>query len=138
MNIFIANLSFDVDDIDLKELFSEYGEITSARVISDKFTGKSKGYGFVEMSNDEEAKKAIAELDRCEYDGKEIAVTEARPREERPSNGGGGRGGYGGNRGGSGGGFGGGNRSGGYGGGGSRGGNSGGDRRGGNGGGNRY
>jgi len=136
MNIFIANLSFDVDDVDLKELFSEYGEITSARVISDKFTGKSKGYGFVEMSNDEEAKKAIAELDRCEYDGKEIAVTEARPREERPSNGGG-RGGFGGNRGGNGGGYGGGNR-GGYGGGGSRGGNGGGDRRGGNGGGNRY
>lgn len=132
MNIFIANLSFDVDDIDLKELFSEYGEITSARVISDKFTGKSKGYGFVEMANDEEAKKAIAELDRCEYDGKEIAVTEARPREERPSNGGG-RGGFGGNRGG----YGGGNR-GGYGGGGSRGGNGGGDRRGGNGGGSRY
>ncbi|MEI7677114.1 MAG: RNA-binding protein [Bacteroidales bacterium] len=101
MNIFVANLSFDVNDLDLKDLFAEYGEVTSARVISDKFTGKSKGYGFVEMSDDEAANKAIAELNQCEFDGKEIAVTEARPREERPARtggfgGGGNRGGYGG------------------------------------------
>lgn len=101
MNIFVANLSFDVNDLDLKDLFAEYGEVTSARVISDKFTGKSKGYGFVEMSDDEAANKAIAELNQCEFDGKEIAVTEARPREERAPRtggfgGGGNRGGYGG------------------------------------------
>ncbi|MDD2796971.1 MAG: RNA-binding protein [Bacteroidales bacterium] len=109
MNIFVANLSFDVNDADLKELFVEYGEITSARVISDKFTGKSKGYGFVEMSDDAAAQKAIDELNQCEFDGKEIAVTEARPREERPAR----TGGFGG----------GGNRGGGYG-----GGNAGGNR----------
>lgn len=125
MNIFVAKLSFDVNDNDLNDLFAEYGEVSSARVISDKFTGKSKGYGFVEMPNDEEAKKAISELDQCEFDGQVIAVSEARPREDRPA--GGSRGGY----------SGGGNRGGGYGGGGSRGGNSGGGRGGYSGGGNR-
>jgi RNA recognition motif-containing protein len=99
MNIFVANLSFDVNDFDLKDLFAEYGEVSSARVISDKFTGKSKGYGFVEMPVQAEAEKAVAELNQCEFDGKEIAVTEARPREDRPA--GGNRGGYnGGSRGG--------------------------------------
>lgn len=125
MNIFVANLSFDVTDFDLKDLFAEYGEISSARVISDKFTGRSKGYGFVEMPDNVAAQKAIDELNQCEFDGKEIAVTEARPREERPARtgfGGGNRGGYGGsNGGGSRGGF-------------SGGSNGGGDRRGGNGG----
>jgi RNA recognition motif-containing protein len=85
MNIFISNLSFKADDNDLQELFSSYGEVTSAKVITDKFTGRSKGYGFVEMP-DEEAKKAIAELNQAEYDGKVLNVNEARPREERPRN----------------------------------------------------
>lgn len=85
MNIFVAKLSFNVNDEDLNVLFSEFGEVTSARVITDKFTGKSKGYGFVEMSDDEAAQKAISELNECEYDGRVIAVSEARPREERPA-----------------------------------------------------
>lgn len=135
MNIYISNLSFDVNDNDLKELFEEYGTVSSAKVISDKFSGRSRGFGFVEMENDEEGQRAIDELNQAEYDGKVINVSVAKPREERPdrkrSFGGGGggnrgggdrggnRGGYGGNRGG--GGYGGGNR-----GGGDRGGNRGG------------
>jgi RNA recognition motif-containing protein len=82
MNIFISNLSFRVNDEDLKQLFEEYGEITSARVITDKYTGKSRGFGFVEMSGEAEAKKAIEELDRAEYDGKVITVSVARPKTE--------------------------------------------------------
>ena len=62
MNIYVSNLSFNVQDEDLREFFTEYGEVTSAKVITDKFTGKSRGFGFVEMSDDEAAKKAIAEV----------------------------------------------------------------------------
>ena len=109
MNIFISNLSWAIKDGDLRELFAEYGEITSAKVIMDRETGKSRGFGFVEMPNEEEGKKAIEELDKAEYDGKVITVNVAKPREERT---GGSRGGFGGgNRGG---GFGGGNRGGGF------------------------
>ena len=107
MNIYISNLSFDVNDNDLKELFEEYGEVSSAKVITDKFSGKSRGFGFVEMANDEEGRKAIEELNQAEYDGKTINVSVAKPREDRPERkpfGGGNRGG---------GGFGGGNRGGG-------------------------
>jgi len=110
MNIFVSNLSFQVQDQDLLEIFAEYGEVSSAKVITDKFSGRSRGFGFVEMSNDEEAKKAIQELDQAEVDGRTISVAEAKPREQRPERkpfGGGGSGG-GGNRGGSGGGYGGG------------------------------
>jgi RNA recognition motif-containing protein len=82
MNIFISNLSFRINDEDLKQLFSEYGEISSAKVITDKFSGKSRGFGFVEMNNDESAKKAIEELDRAEYDGKVITVSVAKPKTE--------------------------------------------------------
>ena len=103
MNIFVSNLSFQVQDQDLLEIFAEYGEVSSAKVITDKFSGRSRGFGFVEMSNDEEAKKAIAELDQAEVDGRTISVAEAKPREQRPERksfgGGGGRpsgGGYGG------------------------------------------
>lgn len=84
MNIYISNLSFRIEDNDLKELFSEYGEIQSAKVIIDKFSGRSKGFGFVEMPNDDAAKKAIEELNQVEYDGKVINVSEARPREDKP------------------------------------------------------
>ena len=84
MNIFIAGLSFNVNDADLANLFEEYGEITSAKVIMDRQTGRSKGYGFVEMEDNEAATKAIAELNDAEYDGRKISVSEARPREERP------------------------------------------------------
>jgi len=82
MNIFISNLSFRVNDEDLKQLFEEYGEISSARVITDKYTGKSRGFGFVEMNSDSDAKKAIEELDKAEYDGKVITVSVARPKTE--------------------------------------------------------
>jgi RNA recognition motif-containing protein len=71
----------------LEGFFAEYGEVSSARVITDKFTGKSRGFGFVEMPNDEAAKKAIAELDGGRVEGREIKVAEARPREERGGSG---------------------------------------------------
>ena len=84
MNIYISNLSFDVNDSDLRELFEEYGAVSSAKVITDKFSGKSRGFGFVEMNSDEEGQKAIEELNQAEYDGKVINVSVAKPREERP------------------------------------------------------
>ncbi|MCO5236910.1 MAG: RNA-binding protein [Chitinophagaceae bacterium] len=87
MNIYVSNLSYNVVDEDLRGFFEEYGEVSSARVIADKFTGRSRGFGFVEMPNDEEAHKAIAELDKGVVEGRAITVTEAKPREER-SNGG--------------------------------------------------
>jgi RNA recognition motif-containing protein len=83
MNIYVSNLSFNVTDDDLEGFFAEYGEVTSARVITDKFTGKSRGFGFVEMPDNEAARKAIAELDGGRVEGREIKVAEARPREER-------------------------------------------------------
>ncbi|MGN6439488.1 MAG: RNA recognition motif domain-containing protein [Agriterribacter sp.] len=91
MNIYVSNLSFNVVDEDLKAFFEEYGEVSSARVITDKFTGRSRGFGFVEMPDDEAAKKAIAELDKGVVEGRAITVTEAKPREERSNNGGGNR-----------------------------------------------
>lgn len=87
MNIFISNLSFRVNDEDLKQLFVEYGNVTSAKVITDKYSGKSRGFGFVEMSDDNEAKKAIEELNQAEYDGKVIAVSIAKPKTETRSGG---------------------------------------------------
>ena len=85
MNIYVSNLSFNVQDEDLKGFFTPYGEVTSAKVIMDKFTGKSKGFGFVEMANDTAAKQAISELDNGVVEGRNIKVMEARPREERPA-----------------------------------------------------
>lgn len=85
MNIYVSNLSFNVQDEDLKEFFTPYGEVTSAKVIMDKFTGKSRGFGFVEMPDDEASKKAIAELNDAAVDGRNIKVTEARPKEDRPA-----------------------------------------------------
>jgi RNA recognition motif-containing protein len=86
-NIFISNLSFRINDEDLRQLFEDYGEINSAKVITDRYTGKSRGFGFVEMANDELAKKAIEELDRAEYDGKVITVSVAKPKAERSNSG---------------------------------------------------
>ena len=101
MNIYIANLSYGINDADLKELFQEYGEVSSANVITDKMTGKSRGFGFVEMPNDAEGLKAIKELNEAEYEGKVIVVNVAKPKEKKDFNnnrrggsGGGGRGGY--------------------------------------------
>ena|SRR5688572_10569466 len=90
MNIYVSNLGFNVQDEDLKGFFTPYGEVTSAKIINDKFTGKSRGFGFVEMSDDEAAKKAIAELDNGTVDGRNIKVMEARPKENKPDRGNGG------------------------------------------------
>jgi RNA recognition motif-containing protein len=90
MNIYVSNLSFNVQDEDLKDFFAEYGEVSSAKVITDKFTGKSRGFGFVEMSDDEAAKKAIAELDQATVEGRNIRVMEAKPKEDKPARSGGG------------------------------------------------
>lgn len=110
-NIYVGNLPYDTTGDDLVELFQQYGTVTSGQVIIDKFSGRSRGFGFVEMSQDEEAQAAVAALNGTPYGGRPLTVNEARPREER----GGGGGGYGG--GGSRGGYGGGG-GGGYGGGG--------------------
>src|ERR671920_1975443 len=85
MNIYVSNLSFNVQDEDLREFFTEYGEVSSAKVITDKFTGKSRGFGFVEMPDTEAAQKAIAELDNGTVEGRTIRVMEAKPKEERPA-----------------------------------------------------
>ncbi len=87
MNIYVSNLSFAVVDEDLRSYFAEYGEVTSAKVIMDKYTNRSKGFGFVEMSDDEASNKAIAELDGATVDGRAIKVSVAKPREERPERG---------------------------------------------------
>ena len=116
-NIFVSNLSFRINDEDLKQAFADYGAVTSAKVIKDNFSGRSRGFGFVEMTNDEEATKAIEELNNAEFDGKVMTVSEARPKTDRKPGGfsdsRGGGGGYSG-----GGGYGGGNSRGGSGGGG--------------------
>jgi RNA recognition motif-containing protein len=96
MNIYVSNLSFKVEDNDLRQLFEEYGEVSSAKVITDRYTGRSRGFGFVEMPDNEASQKAISELNQAEYDGKVITVNEARPRDDRPSRGGGYSGGGGG------------------------------------------
>ena len=83
MNIYVSNLSFAVQDDDLRGYFAEYGEVTSAKVIMDKYTNRSKGFGFVEMSDDVAAQKAITELDGATVDGRAIKVSIARPKEER-------------------------------------------------------
>lgn len=80
MNIFVAGLSYQISDADLKELFEEYGEVTSAKVITDRETRRSKGFGFVEMENDDEATNAINELNGAEFAGRTMVVKEARPR----------------------------------------------------------
>lgn len=125
MNIYVANLSWNTSSDSLQDLFSQFGEVTSAYIINDRETGRSRGFGFVEMPDDEAGQKAIDTLNETDFEGKTISVSVARPRTERPAGGGNRGGGYGGgNRGG---GYGGGNRGGGYG-GGNRGGGYGGDR----------
>lgn len=143
MNIFVGNLSYRTDEQVLRQLFEAYGEVSSATVAQDRETGRSRGFGFVEMPDSTAASAAIEQLNGREVEGRTLAVNEARPREDRPRREGGGGGGYsggggGGNRGG-GGGYGGGGGGGSYGGGGggSRGGGGGGSYGGGGGGG-RY
>ena len=88
MNIYIAGLSYRTNDADLTNLFAEFGEVSSAKVIMDRATGNSRGFAFVEMTSDEEGQKAIDELNGVEYDQKVISVSVARPRAEKPSYGG--------------------------------------------------
>jgi len=97
MNIYVSNLSYGTTSESLQELFAEYGEVTSANIIKDRETGRSRGFGFVEMTNDSEAQKAIDGLNNIDFEGKTISVNVARPKTER-SNGGYNGGGY--NRGG--------------------------------------
>lgn len=105
MNIYVGNLSFDTTEDQLREAFSEFGEVSSARIISDQYSGKSRGFGFVEMSSQDEGMAAISGMNERELDGRTLTVNEARPRtENRGGGGGGGRGRGGGNRGGGGGG----------------------------------
>jgi len=95
--LYVGNLSYSVTDSDLQELFSQYGGVTSAQVLSDRETGRSKGFGFVEMATEEDAASAINALNGQQHDGRTLTVNEARPKEERGGGGyGGGGGGYGG------------------------------------------
>ncbi len=128
MNIYVGNLPFNTSEEDLRQIFAAYGQVDSAAIIKDKMTGRSRGFGFVEMANDAEAREAIAGLNGTEMDGRTLTVNEARPRTEgggggRRPGGGGNRGGYGGGSRGGGGGY------------GDRRGSGGGSRRGGSGGG---
>ena len=106
MNLYVGNLSFDETETSLEAAFAAHGEVTSARIITDRETGRSRGFGFVEMSDQAQAQAAIAALNGTNLNGRDLTVNEARPREERGPRGGGG-GGYGG---GGGGGYGGGSR----------------------------
>jgi RNA recognition motif-containing protein len=133
MNIYVGNLPHATSDTELREAFEEFGTVDSAAIIKDKFTGKSRGFGFVEMPDQGEAESAVSAMNETEFGGRTLTVNEARPRESRPSGGGGGGGGR--RSGGGGGGYGGGG--GGYGGGGGGYGGGGGGYGGGGGGGRR-
>ena len=100
-NIYVGNLVWECTNEDLIQLFQQHGTVKSAQVVMDRDTGRSRGFGFVEISNDEEADRAIAALNGFQYNGRDLTVNEAKPREPRPprhGGGGGGGGGYGGRR----------------------------------------
>ncbi|HOI32905.1 MAG: RNA-binding protein [Bacteroidales bacterium] len=84
MNIYVGNLDYNVNDQDLERFFAEYGTVSSAKIIIDKYNGRSKGFGFVEMNNDEEAQRAIKELNGATLENREMVVNEARPKTEAP------------------------------------------------------
>lgn len=84
MNIYVGNINFGMEEAELESLFAEYGSVTSARIIFDRETGRSRGFGFVEMANDDEAKKAIDELNEKEFSGRSLSINEARPKQDRP------------------------------------------------------
>ena len=84
MNIYVGNITFDATDEDLRTLFEEHGEVTSARIIKDRYSGNSRGFGFVEMSDDEQGKTAIEKLNGYDFMGRSLKVNEARPRTDRP------------------------------------------------------
>ncbi len=94
--LYVGNLPYGVSSSDLEQMFSAHGTVESAEVINDRATGRSKGFGFVEMASDAEAQAAITALNGQEHDGRALTVNEAKPREDRGGGGGGGRGGYGG------------------------------------------
>ena len=85
MNIFVGSLPYSTTDEELEASFTEYGEVTSARVIMDRYTGRSRGFGFVEMSNQEQAEAAIRAMNGKDFQGRALTVNEARAREDRPS-----------------------------------------------------
>ena len=89
MNIYVANIPWKASEDQLKDLFSQYGEVTSAKIIMDKVTQRSRGFGFVEMGDDNSGRTAINELNGRDFQGKNLVVNEARPREERPARSGG-------------------------------------------------
>lgn len=101
INIYVGNLPFSTTDTELEDLFSPFGTVSRAAIITDRETGRSRGFGFVEMDNDEEGKKAIAEMNEKEFNGRNLTVNEARPRAPRTGGGGYGGGGEGGYSGGS-------------------------------------
>ncbi|ALO14276.1 MAG TPA: RNA-binding protein [Salinivirga sp.] len=82
MNIYVGNLNYRVNETDLQEVFEDYGAVSSTKIITDKFSGRSKGFGFVTMENQDEANKAIEELNGATYEEREMVVNEARPRKE--------------------------------------------------------
>ena len=90
--LYVGNLSYQVDSSELEQLFGQYGQVVSAQVINDRDTGRSKGFGFVEMASDDEAQAAIDALNGQQHGGRALTVNEAKPREERGGGGGGGRG----------------------------------------------
>src|SRR3989442_14686380 len=92
--LYVGNLSYEVDSSALEQLFTAHGTVSSAQIINDRDTGRSKGFGFVEMASDSEAQAAIAALNGMDHGGRALTVNEAKPRENRPSGGGGGGGGY--------------------------------------------
>lgn len=94
MNIFVAKLSYSTDESTLRSAFEAYGEVSSAKIIMDKYEGRSKGFGFVEMDDDEAGQSAIDGLNDSTIDGRQIVVKKARPREDNRRGGGGGGGGY--------------------------------------------
>src|SRR5438309_11094591 len=98
--LYVGNMSYDVDSSALEQMFSAHGNVQSAQVISDRDTGRSKGFGFVEMGSDSEAQVAIAAMNGQDHGGRALTVNEAKPKENRSGSGGGGRGGYGGGGGG--------------------------------------
>lgn len=102
--LYIGNLAYTTTDETLAQVFSQFGTVESAKIIMDRETGRSKGFGFVEMSSDDEAQQAISGMDGQSFEGRNLKVSEARPQEGGPRGGGGGRGGFGGGRGGGGGG----------------------------------
>ena len=88
MNIYVGNLSYQATEDDLREAFEKFGAVEAARVVMDRYTNQSRGFGFVDMSNDEEAKAALAGMDGADLAGRAVRVNEARPREDRPQGGG--------------------------------------------------